>query len=386
MAKKRDYYEVLGINKNATPDEIKKAFRKLAMQYHPDRNKAPDAEDKFKEINEANEVLSDPQRRQQYDQFGHEAANGQAGAAGGFGDMFNQFFRQGGGRTQFSFGEDSDIGDIFSQFFGGGGSKRTNKKQDIEKDIELQLNISTIESITGTNKTFKYQVKKVCPHCHGTGAETPQDIKTCPECHGTGKINVQHRTMFGMMQSQQTCPHCHGTGKIITKKCHVCNGNKYLVKEEETTVEIPAGIATGDMIKIPNYGNETLSGKGNLIIHILVNPSKIFVREGNYVYTKVLVDPLLAIVGGDIKIPTPYGVKEIKLKSNTANGEEITVGGFGINNNKKLSTKGDLIVKIVYAKPNKYNKDELNKIKDLIKENDDVKQYESIFTKEINNK
>jgi molecular chaperone DnaJ len=395
MAAKRDYYEVLGITKNANGDEIKKAFRKLAMQYHPDRNKAADAETKFKEINEAYEILSDPQKKAAYDQYGHAGVNGQPGAGGGFEDMFSQFFRQGGGNNQnvhFSFGGEeggSPFDDILGSIFGGQGRRQASKKQTgekINKNIELELEISLVEAIKGTIKTIKYKSKKICSHCHGTGAEHPSDVKKCPQCNGTGYVVTRTRTPFGIMQQQAVCPTCHGTGQIISEKCKQCNGHGYLEAEQMVEINIPAGINNGDMIKMDNYGNETKAGTGSLLLHIYIQPSKVFEREGNVVYTKVLVDPITAITGGMVSVPTPYGIKEVELKTNTANGDKITISGYGINTNKKMfnASRGDLVATIVYAKPNTYSKEEIEKLKQINKKsNPKVEEYIKIIEKEI---
>lgn len=381
---KRDYYEVLGVTKNATQDDIKKAFRKLAMQYHPDRNKAPDAEAKFKEINEAYEILGDEDKRKKYDQFGFAGVNEQAGygGGGGFEDIFSQMFRNGrGGNTHFEFGGDDEEGgggfeDIFSQFFGGGGRKSQNKQPD--NNIHASITITFIEMVKGTNRDIKYQYKQNCSHCHGTGAETNSDLKTCSHCNGRGRVITQQRTPFGNIQSETTCPYCHGTGKIITKKCSKCNGKGYVDGERNLKVNIPAGISNGDTIRINDAGNEYNGRVGQLFLKINVLQSNIFERIGDKIYVKTLVDPLIAIVGGNISVPTPYGFKEIKIKERTKNGEEITLSNLGINQRK------DLIVKIIYAKPNYYNNNELEKMKEFSnKTNNDVEEFKKIAEKEI---
>ena len=232
---KRDYYEVLGVAKTATNDEIKRAFRKLAMKYHPDRNKEPGAEQKFKEINEAYQVLTDPQKKQMYDQFGFEGLNQGAGGAGGFSGDFSDFFSAfggNGGNVHFSFGGDGDdnpFGDIFGNIFGGGSRKAKRKSNQPNPDIEAQLTISFLESILGCSKTFDIKIKKTCKECNGTGAgDHGKDIKTCEHCHGTGYVVTQKRSFLGMVQSRSTCSHCHGTGKIIGSKCPKCNGVGYI--------------------------------------------------------------------------------------------------------------------------------------------------------------
>jgi molecular chaperone DnaJ len=312
--KKRDYYEVLGITKSATPDEIKKAFRQKAMEFHPDRNKAPDAEAKFKEVNEAYEVLSVPEKRSVYDKYGHEGVDesnrgGSAGGfSGGFEDIFNQFF---GGRARQSSSDDYDDddddegpGDMFANMFGG-GRKKTPQKKGVSKDIEAQINISFVEMVKGVTKPISYKIKKVCPHCHGTGAATPSDYKTCPHCNGRGVVAAQKRTIFGVMSVEEPCPYCHGTGKIITNKCKECGGAGYLEATQSLNLNIPSGIQSEQIIKYAGYGNEVEGGKGDLKVRVFVTRNKYFERDQNKIYTKALVDPIVAVAGGTIKIPTP---------------------------------------------------------------------------------
>ena len=213
---KRDYYEVLGVSRDATPDQIKKAYRKLAMKYHPDVNKAPDAEEKFKEINEAYEVLSDEKKRAQYDQFGHAGVDGQ------FGQGFS------GGYSDFG-----DLNDIFGSFFGGGfggfgqSSRRQANTPRQGNDRVMQMSIDFMDAIFGKTETISLEVDEPCSHCHGTGAESPSDVQTCPHCHGTGYVMTQQRSMFGVIQQQTVCPECHGTGKKVTHACHQCHGKGY---------------------------------------------------------------------------------------------------------------------------------------------------------------
>ncbi|MDR0856900.1 MAG: molecular chaperone DnaJ [Mycoplasmataceae bacterium] len=384
---KRDYYEVLGISKSASPDDIKKAFRKLAMQYHPDKNKEAGAEAKFKEINEAYEVLSDEHKKQMYDQYGHagvnEGAQGFGGQGGGFEDIFSQMFGGGGSGG-------GGFEDIFSQMFGG-GQRRTQKPKDSKSfsgDINARINISFIESVIGVTKTIKYKIKKTCDVCGGTGAsKEPGSIKTCPYCNGKGYVVTQQRTMMGIMQSEQVCSHCHGTGKIITKPCPKCGGHGFLEAEETLSIVIEPGIRHGETIKYSGKGNVTKNGAGSLFIQISVQQSPIFQRNGNEIHAKALVDPLTAIAGGKIKIPTPYGVKEVDLKPNTANNEKVTIPGFGIKNLSKRvlgKANGDLILTVVYAAPKKYSKEEIEKIKELNQQpNKDVENYIKLIEKEL---
>lgn len=397
MATKRDYYEVLGISKSASQDDIKRAFRKLAMQYHPDRNKSSDAEAKFKEINEAYEVLSDEKKRQTYNQFGHDGLNQQGFSGGNPFDIFNQFFGGGsGGGVKFSFGGDDDdeggFGDIFGSFFGGGGQRQSarRKQQLYDLNIEANFTISFLDSIIGKSHNIKLKLKKPCSTCKGTGAADANSIKTCPQCNGKGTVVTRNRTILGIMESRQVCPYCHGTGKIISKPCPTCHGKKFMEQEEIISIDIPPGIQNGQTLQLSKKGNYGEHGQGDLYLNIFVQPSKIFKRKDNIIYAIALIDPIMAIIGGRIKIPTPYGIKEIDVKPNTANGDEITVSGFGIKGIRHKmfggNANGDLIVKIQYAKPSRYSKHDLEKLREINNqvENDDVQNYYRQIEKEIN--
>jgi molecular chaperone DnaJ len=393
MANKRDYYEVLGISKSATEQEIKRAFRRLAMQYHPDRNKEANAEAKFKEINEAYEVLGDEQKRRSYDQYGHEGLNQQgfAGGANPF-DIFNQFFSGGGGGgVKFDFGgdDDNDLGDIFGSMFGGNRRSKKRERSLYDVNIEANVTISFLDSILGAKRIITYDVKKECSECHGTGASNDHDaIQKCPKCNGTGTIIQQTRTMFGIMQSQSICPHCNGTGKIIKKVCPKCRGQKYMSSKEQIELDIPAGIINGTQMQFANKGNELHGRRGILYLNVFVQPSKIFKRRDNDLFASALVDPIMAITGGVIKIPTPYGIKEVELKSNTANGEQITVSGMGIKNIKhrmfNVKSNGDLFITIVYARPIKYSSEDIKKLKQINNnKNPEIEEYNKVLSKEL---
>ncbi|MDR2461998.1 MAG: J domain-containing protein [Mycoplasmataceae bacterium] len=275
--------------------------------------------------------------------------------------------------------------------FGGGRkttstNQRTNPSQ-YPLNIESEITISFLESILGADKKIKYHVKKPCPHCHGTGANTPDAVKTCPRCNGSGYVRIRQRTPIGIMESQGICSECHGTGKVITDYCKVCGGNKYIETEEVISIDIPSGISNGERFKISGKGNVGKNGPGDLIIKIFINPSKVFSRKNNTVYANAIVDPILAITGGKIKIPTPYGIKEIELKANTANGEEITVSEMGIrNSNKKLlkNINGDLVITIVYASPKRYSKSDLDVLRSINNgTNQEVEKFVETIRKEL---
>lgn len=357
MSNKRDYYEVLGVSRNASVDEIKKAFRTLAKKYHPDVNKDPSAEDKFKEINEAYEVLSDAQKRQNYDNFGHDGAN--FGGANGFAQGF-----------EFAGG---DFDDLINQMFGGftsGFSNRRQQSNEINLDIDLILKISFIDSIKGKDQKFSYLRKKNCSHCNGTGAEDSSSIKECTTCHGQGHVFRETRTIFGAMRSEQICPTCHGNGSIIENKCKKCKGKKFIDEEITLTVSIPAGIEKGDKLTVSNKGNEIGKQIGNLFLHIDVKDSKFFIRKNNDIYVVAYIDPLIAIVGGKTNVVSPYGEITIDIPANTRYDDKIKVPNYGVKNEKKKSLfsggTGNLFVIIKFAKPNILNKQEVEEIKKII--------------------
>ncbi|MDR2557550.1 MAG: J domain-containing protein [Mycoplasmataceae bacterium] len=291
---------------------------------------------------------------------------------------------------KFSFGgedDDSPFGDIFGSLFGNQRNKRASAKQQIPKDIELNLQISFLDSVRGAIKNVKYEYLEVCPHCHGSGAESPSDIKTCPHCNGSGRVTVQQKTPFGTFQQSGICSHCGGSGKVIMHKCHVCNGSGTVKKVQTLEVNIPGGISNTTKV-INGYGNTVGKNRGTLYIHITVLSNPLFTRNGDKIYAKVLVDPLVAIAGGVITIPTPYGVKDVLIKQGTANGDEITIAGSGINfSEKKMfggNKRGDLIIVIQYAKPNTYNNDELARINLLSKKpNEVVNDYLRKIEKEL---
>lgn len=364
MANKRDYYEVLGVSRNATTDEIKKAFRALAKKYHPDVNKSPDAEEKFKEINEANEVLSDPQKRQQYDNFGHSGAN-----FDGMGSGFNA--------SGFGFGEDLDdlINQMFNGFGGGSGGRGGAGRNETPLNIEKNLKISFIESIRGVDKKITYTRKKNCDNCNGTGSEDKTSSVNCSTCNGKGFVIRQTKTVFGVMRSEQACSVCNGTGSIIKNKCKKCNGKKLLDEEVTLTLSIPAGIDNGEQLVVSNKGNEIGKEIGNLYLNILVEQSKFFHREGNDIFTVTYIDPLIAIVGGLIKVVSPYGEIDVSVPANTKYDDKIRVSNYGVKNARKKSifnnSTGDLYIIIKFSKSVSLSKSEVEQIKQIIKNNGD---------------
>lgn len=322
MAEKRDYYESLGIDKNASDDEIKKAYRKLAKKYHPDMNPGDkQAEAKFKEINEAYSVLSDSDKKARYDQFGHAGVDpnfgaGQGGGFGGFGDFGGMGF---------------DMGDIFSSFFGGGASQRRNGPIHGD-DILTRLVISFEEAAFGCKKTISFIRVENCDECGGSGAEKGTHAETCTKCGGSGQIRVQQRTMLGMMQTTRACDACGGSGKVIKTPCKNCHGSGQQKKNKKFDASIPAGIGDGERIVLRGQGNSGLRGgsAGDLLVEINVRPHPIFTRKNYDIYCEVPISYADAALGGKIKVPTLEGPEEFKLPEGTQTGTVFTFKNKGI--------------------------------------------------------
>ncbi len=337
MATKRDYYEVLGVSKNATEDEIKKAFRSLAKKYHPDVSTEANAEEKFKEIQEAYSVLSDQEKRAQYDRFGHQAEN--------MGQGFSGFSGFSGGF------EDFDLGDIFSSFFGGGGGSRTQSNRPRKgEDIQKRMTISFMDSIFGKTEKIKVQVYDECSNCHGTGAKSSSDVKTCSKCGGTGRVIIEQTSLFGRTQTQTTCPNCHGKGKEILNKCQTCGGEGMVKVTKEVEVKVPQGIETGQQIRLEGLGNRGINGgpNGDLYIQFEVQEDEIFVREGNDIFVEVPITFSQAALGCEIDVPTPYGPVNLKVPAGTQSASVFRIPGKGAPN-VRTKIKGDekVVIKVV---------------------------------------
>lgn len=324
MAEKRDYYEVLGLQKGASDDEIKKAYRKLAKKYHPDMNPGDKtAEAKFKEVNEAYSVLSDSEKKSRYDQFGHAGVDpnfGAGGAGGGF-----------GGFSGFS-GMDFDMGDIFSSFFGGGASSARRNGPVRGEDLLVRTVISFEEAAFGCKQTISFPRTESCSHCSGSGAEPGSRPETCPKCGGTGTIRVQQRTMLGMMQTQRPCDNCGGTGKVIKNPCKTCRGTGTERKQKKFDANIPAGIGDGERIVLRSQGNAGKNGgpAGDVIIEINVRPHPVFDRRGYDLYCEVPVSFTEAALGAEIQIPTLEGPEKFKIPEGTQTGSVFTLKGRGV--------------------------------------------------------
>jgi molecular chaperone DnaJ len=354
----KDYYEILGIDKGATEEDVKKAFRKLAIKYHPDKNQGDkEAEEKFKEINEAYQVLSDPQKKAQYDQFGTADFNGQGGFEG-FGG-FNGF---GGGGF-------SDIfGDIFGDVFSGGGRRQKNGPQR-GADLEYNLNLSFEEAAFGVKKDIDIHRHETCETCDGNGAKPGTSPKTCDRCHGSGQVQARRNTPFGSFVSVTTCDKCHGEGKIIESPCPTCSGRGKIRKKKVVTINIPAGVDTGNTIPLRGEGEPGSKGgpSGDLYIHLRVRPHKIFKREGFDIMCEVPVSFIRATLGGDINIPTLEGDTTHAILEGTQPGTIVKLKGKGI---PKLrgGGRGDLYAEIKVEIPKKLTEKQRSLMSELADE------------------
>ncbi|MCU0868078.1 MAG: molecular chaperone DnaJ [Burkholderiales bacterium] len=335
---KRDYYDVLGVNRDASDDDLKKAYRKLAMKYHPDRNPdSKDAEEKFKEAKEAHEILSDPQKRAAYDQFGHAAFEAGMGAAGA------------GGGPQ-GFGGFSDaFGDIFGEIFGnarGGGGGRSGVYRG--SDLRYNLEVTLEEAARGTETRIRIPTHDECDTCHGSGAKPGTQAKTCPTCNGAGQVRMQQ----GFFSVQQTCPRCHGSGKIIPDPCGTCGGSGRVKKQKTLSVKIPAGVDTGDRIRLSGEGEPGMNGgpTGDLYVVVNIKDHPVFQRDGNDLHCEMPISFTTAALGGEIEIPTLDGAAKIRIPSETQSGKVFRLRGKGIKG-VRSSAYGDLHCHVVVETP-----------------------------------
>jgi molecular chaperone DnaJ len=345
LADKRDYYEVLGLNKGASEDEIKKAFRKKAKEYHPDLHPGDkQSEHKFKEVNEAYEVLSDSDKKAKYDQFGHAGVDPNFGAGG-----------PGGYAGGSPFGVDIDLGDIFGSFFGGGfgGGRASNPNAPMRgADTEAVVNISFEESAGGCKKNVTYKNVVTCDECSGNGCQQGTSPQTCPDCNGTGQVRINQRTPFGVMQTARTCERCKGKGKTIDKPCKKCSGNGRVRETKTIEVNVPEGIKDEQVLKISGAGNSGINGgpPGDLHIYISVRPHPLFERKGDDVWCEIPVTFSQAALGSEIIVPTLDGKVSYSLREGTQPGDVFKLKGKGIRHLGGIG-KGDQYVKVAIEVP-----------------------------------
>lgn len=344
MAQKRDYYDVLGVSRSATADEIKRAYRKLAKKYHPDVNKEEGAEAKFKEVQEAYEVLSDESKRANYDRFGHSAfdQNGGFGGAGGFDGFAGGF------------------DDIFESFFGGFGGQTTQSNRPRKgQDRFMSMNIDFMEAIFGAEKTVELNVDETCTACHGSGAYSSADVQTCPTCQGSGRTVSQQRTPFGVFQTQTTCPDCGGSGEKITRVCDVCHGKGYNRKKVNVDIKVPAGIVSGQQLRVSGKGERGLNGgpNGDLLIEVIVGTHPHFRREGNDIHIQVPLSVVDATLGTEIEVPTVYGDVNLKIPAGTQPNTKFRLRDKGVPD-LRTGRKGDQYVEVRIEIPKKLTRQE----------------------------
>lgn len=357
----RDYYQVLGVDKGASSDEIKRAYRKLANQYHPDKESGDEA--KFKEISEAYEVLGDAQKRQQYDQFGH--AGYQSAASGGGAGGFNPFGAGFGGGQQVEFDlEDLDLGDIFGSFFGGGGRRRQQAQATRGRDVETTVTIEFEEAVFGTERTVTLDLEDTCSRCGGTMSEPGSSTTTCQTCGGQGQVMQVQRTVLGSIQHATVCPECHGKGQVPEKPCSQCRGKGTKRSKHEMAVKIPAGISDGATIRLRSRGEAVAGGaKGDLYVHVNVRPSKQFERRGHDIHSTAEIDMVDAALGTEIEIPTVDGNKKLKIPAGTQPDQTFRLSGHGVPRGRG-DTRGDHLVTVKVSVPKKLS----HKHKELLQE------------------
>ena len=384
MAEKRDYYEVLGVEKNANADEIKKAYRKAAIKYHPDKNPGDkEAEEKFKEAAEAYDVLSNPDKRARYDQFGHAGMSG-AGGAGGFGgfggfggggfsmeDIFEQFGDIFGGRGGFGgFGG-----------FGGGGSRGRGVNRG--SDIRVRIKLTLTEIANGATKKIKVTKDVACDKCGGSGAKDSSSYSTCSQCNGSGYITTVQNTFFGRMQSQSVCPHCGGEGRIITAKCDKCDGKGCVRDSEVIEIKVPAGVAEGMALTVQGTGNAPSRGgiNGDLIVVIEEERDAELVRDGNNLIHNLNITVVTAILGGEVEVPTIEGKAKIKIAPGTHAGKVLRLRGKGLPAVNGYG-RGDILVVVDITIPSSLSSDEKKLVKELA-EKPHFKEAESVENQNI---
>ncbi len=371
---KRDYYEVLGVSKNASQDEIKSAFRKLAKKYHPDVSKEPDCEAKFKEAQEAYAVLSDESRRKQYDQFGHAAFEQGAGGAGAGG--FNGF-------SGFDFG-DFDYSDIMDELFGGFGGfgRRKTNRPSRGEDTLIGMRLTFEEAVFGCKKDIKIDVIDECNECHGKGGFNE---KTCDRCHGSGTVTSEQHTIFGSFLTKTTCKNCNGTGKTYEKMCNKCHGAGQVKTTKDLEIKVPAGVDTGTRLRLSGKGDAGTNGgpNGDLYIEFKVNNHEFFERDENDIYIEAPITITEAVLGCKKDIPTLYGNVTLTIPAGSETGDKHRIKGKGINN-EALHTKGDMYIVLNVVTPKKLSKEQKKLFDELNKtnlEDDSIKKFSKYVEK-----
>ncbi|HEX6258703.1 MAG TPA: molecular chaperone DnaJ [Candidatus Saccharimonadales bacterium] len=366
---KRDYYDILGVSKSASPDEIKKAFRKLAVKHHPDKEGGD--ETKFKEANEAYEVLKDPSKRQRYDQFGHAGVGGNGGGGGNPFEGFQGFGGNGQG-THFDFG-DLGLGDIFGSFFGGGRQQQRGPERG--RDVETEVTLTFEESIFGTEKTLAIALEDTCSHCKGTTVEPGHDFKTCPTCKGAGQEMRLMNTIFGQIQQATICSTCRGRGKVPQKECSVCRGKGTERRKQDIRLKVPAGIDDGATIRLRERGEAVANGaKGDLYVHVRVKPHKRFMREGDLILSDEHVGMVDAALGTEIEVDTVDGPLTMKIPAGTQSGTDFKLSEHGVPH-LQSGGRGAHIVTVHVDTPTKLSK----KQKELLEEFRSSNKKRSLF-------
>ena len=389
---KRDYYEVLGVSKTATEQEIKAAYKKMAIKYHPDRQgdkseaEKKEAEAKFKEAAEAYDVLHDPQKRQRYDQFGFAGVGGAAG--GGYQNMsMDDIFSQFGDIFADLFGGGASFSTGFGGGFGGFGGRGGRKPQHRGGDLRLKVRLTLKECATGVTKKFKVRKKVTCTHCHGSGAENGSgDAQTCPTCHGSGYVVRSQRSVFGMMQTQSVCPDCQGEGTIIKNKCHQCGGTGVQTGDEVVEVKIPAGVQDGMVLNVPGKGDAAIHGgvPGDIQVFIEVEQDKDFIRQDNDLIYNLLIDVPTAVLGGQVEVPTLDGKVKVKIDAGTQPGKVLRLRGKGLPALQGYGYgMGDLIVNVSVYIPETLTREEREAF-ERMRQSDSMKPSQSVRSRLFN--
>lgn len=370
----KNYYDILGVSKSASPEEVKRAYRKLAHQYHPDKDKGN--EQKFKEVNEAYQVLGNSEKRQQYDTYGQTFDQAQRNGGGYGGAGGNPFGGFDYGNAQ---GFDFDLGDIFGDIFGGRAERESRRNRGI--DLEMGLTLEFEEAVFGVEKNVTIEKRDTCKACQGTGAEPGSKISTCPKCHGQGQIATMRRTIFGQVQSRTTCDRCEGTGKVPEKPCRSCGGSGALRQEKTIAVKIPAGIDNGQRVRISGEGEAGYRGSspGDLYLSIRVRSSKDFLRDGYNLHKNLPVSFTQAALGAKIIVKTLDGDIELKVPAGTQSGTVFKVKGRGVPHINEPDRRGDLLVTAHVVIPSKLSKKEKDLLKALSEEQGEVREVDQGF-------